>query len=171
MLSRGFAWFVFSPARSYYLCRPRQRRHEVFWWAQTKVSYHSVSKALGMRALSAPSLMKQPTPCPPPVRFRYQLTPGGNMSQHVPPYGHKVGFVCMGGTPSAAWLAQTPKLGGTPCTYKTNPVVIRGNMRAYITPRGRLIPKPHPGGGQGGGCFTSLCGGRKQEILVVKQAG
>ena len=93
------------------------------------------------------------------------------MSQHVPPFGHKVGFVCMGGTPSAARLAQTPKLGGTPYTYKTNPVVIRGNMWAYITPRGRLIPKPHPGGGQGAGCFTSLCGGRKQEILVVKQAG
>ena len=117
------------------------------------LAYHSVSKVLGMRAPSAQRLMKQPTPCPPPVRFRYQSTPGGNMSQHVPPYGHKVGFVCMGGTPSAAWLAQTPKLGGTPYTYKTNPVVIRGNMWAYITPRGRLIPKPHPGGGAGGRLF------------------
>ena len=60
-----------------------------------------------------------------------------------------LGFICMGGTPSAAWLAQTPKLGGTPYTHKTNPVVIRGYVWAYITPRGRLIPKPHRGGAGG----------------------
>ena len=36
-----------------------------------------------------------------------------------------LGFICMGGTPSAALLAQTPKrAGGTPHTYKTNPVAI-----------------------------------------------
>ena len=103
------------------------------------------------------------------------------MSQHMPPYGHQVGFVCMGGTPSAAWLAQTPKLGGTPYTYKTNPAVIRGHVWAYITPRGRLIPIPKPdrGGAEGRvfhnkpGLPAAVCcgGGRKQEILVVKQAG
>ena len=68
------------------------------------------------------------------------------MGLRMPPNGHWVGFVCMGGTPSADRLAQTPKLGGTPHTYKTNPVAIGGHVWAYITPRGRLIPKPDQGG-------------------------
>ena len=75
-------------------------------------------KSLGDEGALSTKAYKQPTPGPPPVRFRYESTPGGNMSQHMPPYGHQVGFVCMGGTPSSARLAQTPKLGGTPIHTK-----------------------------------------------------
>ena len=100
-------------------------------------SYLHSSRETGLR--------KHAICCPPPVQFRYESAPGGNISPQMPPYGHRVGFGCMGGTPSAALLAQTPKLGGTPHTYKTNPVAIRGYVWAHITPRGRLIPKTHRG--------------------------
>ena len=46
---------------------------------------------------------------------------------------------------------------GTPHTHKTNPVAIGGHVWAYITPRGRLIPKPDRGGA-GGRLFNKpLC--------------
>ena len=90
-----------------------------------------------------------------PVSFRYESTPGGHMSPHMPPYGHRVGFVCMGGTPQLGCLGQQGGTWGTPHTPKTNPMAIGGHLWAYITPRGRLIPKPHKGG-EGVGCFISL---------------
>ena len=100
-------------------------------------------------------LMKHATCCPPPVRFRYESAPGGNISPSMPPYDHRVGFICIGGTPQLGCLGQQGGTWGTPHTPKTNPMAIGGHLWAYITPRGRLIPKPHKGG-EGVGCFISL---------------
>ena len=94
-------------------------------------------------------LTKHATRCPPLVGFRYEPAPGGNISPNMPPYRHRVGFVCMGGTPQLGCLGQPDGTWGTPHTYKTNPVAIGGHVWAYITPRGRLIPKPHLGGAGG----------------------
>jgi len=102
-------------------------------------------------------LMKQPTPCPPPVRFRYESAPGGNISPSMPPYDHRVGFICIGGTPQLGCLGQPGGTWGTPHTHKTNPVAIWGHLWAYITPRGRLIPKPDRGGAGGRLFHKSSC--------------
>ena len=101
-------------------------------------------------------LMKQPTPCPPPVRFRYESAPGGNISPSMPPYDHRVGFICIGGTPQLGCLGQPGGTWGTPHTHKTNLVAIGGHVLAHITPGGRLIPKLHRGRA-GGRLFISLC--------------
>ena len=53
-----------------------------------------------------------------PVGFRYESTPGGNMSPHMPPYGHRVGFVFMGGTPQLGCLGQQGGTWGTPIHTK-----------------------------------------------------
>ena len=98
-----------------------------FWGVLSKTSalrYHSVSKVSVMRAALSTKTYETTDPLPPLVWFWYESAPGGNISPQMPPYGHRVGFGCMGGTPSAALLAQTPKLGGTPHTYKTNPMAI-----------------------------------------------
>ena len=73
-------------------------------------SYHHTSRET--------RLMKQPTPCPPPVRFRYESAPGGNISPHMPPYDHRVGFICIGGTPSLGVWANQAALGVPPIHTK-----------------------------------------------------
>ena len=53
---------------------------------------------------------------------------GGSMGPVIARYGHWVGFVCMGVPPAskmrALGVSGSTKLGGTPHTYKTNPVAI-----------------------------------------------
>ena len=63
-------------------------------------------------------LMKQPTPCPPPVWFRYESAPGGNISPNMPPYDRRVGFICIGGTPSLGVWANQAALGVPPIHTK-----------------------------------------------------
>ena len=63
-------------------------------------------------------LMKHATCCPPPVRFRYESAPAGNLSPHTPPYGHRVGFVCMGVPPSLGVWANRAALGVPPIHTK-----------------------------------------------------
>ena len=74
----------------------------------------------------------------------------------MPPYDHRVGFICIGGTPSLGVWANQAALGVPPHTHKTNLVAIGGHVLAHITPGGRLIPKPHRGRA-GGRLFISLC--------------
>ena len=112
-------------------------------------SYHHTSRET--------RLMKQPTPCPPPVRFRYESAPGGNISPSMPPYDHRVGFICIGGTPQLGCLGQQGGTWGTPHTHKTNLVAIGGHVLAHITPGGRLIPKPHRGRAAGRLFYKALC--------------
>ena len=103
-------------------------------------------------------LVKQPPPCPPPrVRFRYESAPGGNISPHIPPYDHRVGFICVGGTPQLGCLGQPGGTWGTPHTHETNLVAKGGHVLAHITPGGRLIPKPHRGRAGGRLFHKSLC--------------
>ena len=59
-------------------------------------------------------------------------------------WGTLLGFI--GYTPQFGCLGRLGYTGGTPHTYKTNPVGIRGQVWAHITPRGPLVPKPHRGG-------------------------
>ena len=59
---------------------------------------------------------------------RYGGTGGDSMGPVIAHYGHWVGFVCMGVPPAskmrALGVSGSTKLGGTPHTYKTNPVAI-----------------------------------------------
>ena len=71
---------------------------------------------------------------------------GGDGSSHLAPYGHWVGFVCMGGAPRLV-DPDTPRAPhfaswGHPHTHKTNPVAIVGYNRAHTTPPGAPI-SPH----------------------------
>ena len=104
-------------------------------------SYHHTSRET--------RLMKQPTPCPPPVRFRYESAPGGNISPHMPPYDHRVGFICIGGTPQLGCLGQPGGTWGTPHTHKTNLVAIGGAFVGSYYPRGSTHTETAPGEGSG----------------------
>ena len=100
-------------------------------------------------------LMKHATCCPPPVRFRYESAPAGNLSPHTHPYGHRVGFVCMGVPPSLGVWANRAELGVPPIHTKPTRWPY-GGICGLILPPGVDSYRNLTGGGQGVGCFISL---------------
>ena len=86
-----------------------------------------------------------------PVGFRHESTPGSNISPHIPPNGHRVGFVCMGGTSGTpVWVSgPTRRHLGYPPYTQNQPNGHRGVMCWLKLPQGADTYRDCTRGGKG----------------------